>query len=300
MSLKFIIAFVCIIAVFHVNAQERDSIAPIRDNIGDLNASYIKNGQFPGAIMLPGTEVSLAIGGFIKAVGFYDTKYNEKNEIILPGTFTPSQFEEGQTYFGARSSRLFFDGRSSLGNIKMRGYYEMDFRGASGFTLRHAYLKLSNQHGQTLLMGQYWSLIMDLQTVPEALVEPTMSGGAFSRHGQIRFTTPLSKSFTFSASLEEPNNSDLKGADIIPVNKYPDVIGSISFDPSSTFHFSITGLYKPLTFKNQFNNKLKTQAGWLTGLGIVVRPSQNDKITFGGIYGAGASNYLMGADGTSG
>ncbi len=300
MKLRFIIVFVCIIAVFHINAQERDSIAPIRDNIGDLNASYIKNGQFPGAIMLPGTEVSLAIGGFIKAVGFYDTKYNQKNEIILPGTFIPSQFEEGQTYFGARSSRLFFDGRSTLGGVNVEGYFEMDFRGASGFTLRHAYLQLSNLKGQKLLMGQYWSLIMDLQTVAEGLVEPTLSGGGFSRHGQIRFTTPLSKSLTFSASLEEPNNSDLKGVDIIPVNKYPDVIGSISFDPSSAFHLSITGMYKPATYKNQSNGNLNTEGGWLTGAGIVFRPSERDKITLAGIYGAGASNYIMGTDGTSG
>ncbi len=300
MKLVFATAFVCIITIVPVHAQERDSIAPIRDNIGDLNASYIKNGQFPGAIMLPGTEVSLAIGGFIKAVGFYDTKYNQKNEIILPGTFTPSQFEEGQTYFGARSSRLFFDGRSSLGNIKMRAYFEMDFRGASGFTLRHAYLSLSNQHGQKLLMGQYWSLIMDLQATPESLVEPTMSGGGFSRHGQIRFTTPLSKSLTFSASLEEPNNSDLKGVDIITINKYPDVIGSLSFDPSSVFHLSITGMYKPVTFKNQSNGNLDTEDGWLTAAGMVVRPGTHDKITFGGTYGTGASNYIMGTDGTSG
>lgn len=297
---KILSVFIGILVFMSSSAQDRDSIAPIRDNIGDMNEDAIKKGEFPGAIKIPGTDVSLAIGGFIKAVALYDTKYNVKNEIILPGTFTSSDIYKGQTYMGAKSSRLYFDGRATLGHFNIRGYYEMDFRGSAGFTLRHAYLQLTTAKGQKLLMGQYWSLVMDLPGIPEGLVEPTTSGAGFSRHGQIRFSTPLSKALTLSASLEDPNNSDLRGTDINPLDKYPDVVASLSIDPSNAFHLSLTGMYRPLSYTNSIDDKTKTATGYYSNMTVVIKPGANDKIALSGMYAEGASNYVMGADATAG
>ncbi|NJN26357.1 MAG: hypothetical protein HC819_10445 [Cyclobacteriaceae bacterium] len=279
-------------------AQVGDSVV-VRDFIGDMNESAIRRGEFPGAIRIPGSNVSLAIGGFIKAVAFYDTKYNVKNEIILPGTFNDNDMLKGQTYIGARSSRLFFDGRSNLDNIQIRGYFEMDFRGNSGFTLRHAYLQLTNTTKQSILMGQYWSLVLDLQTVPEGLVEPTVSGSGFARHGQIRFTTPISQSLKFAVAAEEPNNSDLQGVDIESVNKYPDLVTSFYYD-AKMLHFSLTGMYRPMTFVYQSDQSVNSEPGLLLSAGAVIKPGSSDKITLGALIGSGASNYIMGADGIAG
>ena len=60
-------------------AQVGDSVL-VRDFIGDMNESAIRRGEFPGAIRIPGSNVSLAISGFIKAVAFYDSKYRVKND----------------------------------------------------------------------------------------------------------------------------------------------------------------------------------------------------------------------------
>lgn len=283
---------------FTTYAQVSDSVL-VRDFIGDMNESSIRRGDIPGAILIPGTNVYLAIGGFIKAVALYDTKYNVKNEIILPGTFNDNDMLKGQTYIGARSSRLFFDGRSTLGNFQIRGYFEMDFRGSSGFTLRHAYLQLTNNTKQSILMGQYWSLVLDLQTVPEGLVEPTLSGSGFARHGQIRFTTPVSQSLNISFTAEEPNNSDLQGVGIESVNKFPDLVTSLSYD-ASLVHFSLTGLYRPVTFVDQSDQSVNSEPGFLVSVGAVIKPGSSDKITLGALVGSGASNYVMGADGIAG
>jgi len=283
----------------HLFGQETDTlIVPNRDKIGDLNSGFIKAGEMPGAILLPGTNVSLAIGGFIKATAFYDTRYSEKNEIITPGSFTSNSFLNGQSYIGARSSRLFFDGLAKADDINVRGYIEMDFRGAPGITIRHVYLKLSNTSGQSLLMGQYWSQAMDLQTIPEGLVEPTMSGTPFARHGQISFRSPLNKSASIIISIEEPNNSDIRGNNVQSINKFPDVIASLSIDPSTAFHFSVMGLMRPIYVQN-IDTKLN-KTGFLTSASAVIRPDDNQKLIFTGIYGKGASNYLMGADANAG
>lgn len=282
-----------------VYGQVNDTtLYPSRDLVGDLNHDYVKPGEMPGAIVLPGTQVSLAIGGFIKATALYDTKYNLKQEIITPGSFSQSDFLEGQTYFGAKSSRLFFDGRSTIDSYNIRGYVEMDFRGPYGITMRHIYLKLGNQKGQSLLMGQYWSNVMDLQTIPEGLVEPTMSGGPFSRHGQIKFTSPLSKQITVNVSIEEPNNADIRGTNVLPVNKYPDIVGSVYIDPSPVLHFSLAGLYRPIHVSSQ--SELLNKAGYLFNGAMIIRPGKKQKIAFSGMFAEGASSYVMGADGTAG
>ncbi|RXP60926.1 hypothetical protein EC396_04535 [Lutibacter sp. HS1-25] len=287
-------------AFTNLNAQKLDTITPIRDNIGDLNEAAIRKGEFPGAIKLPGTDVSLAVGGFIKAVAFYDTKYNVKNEILLPGTFSPENIYKGQTYMGAKTSRLYFDGRYSIKDIQMLGYIEMNFRGESGFSLRHAYLQLSNKKGQKLLMGQYWSLVMDLQAIPEGLVEPTISGLPFIRRGQIRFSTPISKTLALSVSLEEPINSDLKGVNMTPLNKYPDFIASLSVDPSSIYHFSIVGMIRPMSFADKTDDSENRVTGYLSNATFIVKPNDAIKITLSGLYGSGASNYVLGADSNAG
>ncbi|MFC3878726.1 DcaP family trimeric outer membrane transporter [Algoriphagus namhaensis] len=300
LSYRFIALLVCLFAFTNLNAQKLDSITPIRDNIGDLNEAAIRKGDFPGAIRLPGTDVSLAIGGFIKAVALYDTRYNEKNEILLPGTFSPENIYKGQTYMGAKASRLYFDGRSTIKDIDMRGYFEMNFTGASGFNLRHAYLELSNKKGQKLLMGQYWSLIMDLEAIPEGLVEPTISGLPFIRLGQIRFSTPLSKTLALSVSMEEPRNSDLKGVNMIPLNKYPLFVGSLSIDPSSIFHFSIMGMVRPMSIADLTDDSQNPATGYLSNATLIVKPNDANKLTLAGLYGSGASNYLLGADSNTG
>lgn len=294
-----IICFCVVLISNEMYGQVKDTtLFPSRDLIGDLNSEYVKAGEMPGAIVLPGTLVSLAIGGFIKATAFYDTKYNLKQEIITPGSFSQNDFLEGQTYIGARSSRLFFDGRSSIDPYRIRGYIEMDFRGTYGITFRHIYLKIGNQSGQSLLMGQYWSNVMDLQTIPEGLVEPTMSAGPFARHGQIKFTSPLAQILTINASLEEPNNSDIKGDDVRPVNKYPDIVASLNIDPSPVFHFSIMGLYRPIMVFVRGDDLSKS--GYLTNGAIIFKPNDNHKIVLSGMYGKGASSYVMGADATAG
>jgi hypothetical protein len=55
-----------------------------RDRVDDLNADAVKGGAFPGSFVIPGTEVSLAIGGFIKAVGFYDSDASDRSPDFFP------------------------------------------------------------------------------------------------------------------------------------------------------------------------------------------------------------------------
>ncbi|MDH4242005.1 MAG: hypothetical protein OEW48_20790, partial [Phycisphaerae bacterium] len=117
----------------------------IRDNIGDLNERAVKAGDFPGSFKIPGTKnVSLAIGGFIKTVGIYDSKAEAMGANVLPATLgTKRSDEKGATSLDATLTRLFLDARAPAGSGQLRGYVEYDMNntndGSPGFKLRHAY-----------------------------------------------------------------------------------------------------------------------------------------------------------------
>lgn len=295
----FILSVLFLLLYINLHGQKFDSIAsPLRDPIGDLNSQVIKSGKFPGAILLPGNNVSLAIGGFIKATGFVDSHYRVKNELLLPGNLTNENTEDGQFFLGAQSSRLYFDGRTDFENIDVEAYIEMDFRG--GLTMRHIYLKLQNKKGQSLIMGQTWSNVMDLAYIPPALIEPPLGGTPLSRQAQIRFTTSLGKHWALATSIEDPNNSDVIGNGYQALNKLPDVTARVSFDPTERLHFSVSTLYRSIQQSSDIDNSKLKQPGFVSQVGMNVKIGKADLWTLVGGYGDGAERYATGSDRVNG
>ncbi len=281
-----------------LQAQQGDTtkIFRDRDSYGDLNSDAIKKGQFKGSIELPGLNVSLFIGGFIKATAFYDTKYNQKEEVLVPATFSAKNIDKGQFNIGARSSRLYFDARATTKKgTTVKAYIEMDYRGSPGITLRHAYLEMSDIKNRTILMGQYWSLAMDLSTIPESLVEPTMSGAAFARHGQFRYTRPINKKTSISISVEDPNNNDFAGVPFTALKNLPDLLSAFHINPSKTFHFSLSGLLRFSKLRNDSSGKSYHKKGYLISSALFIKDNKN-KFGLNGVYGNAGAGYVMGSD----
>ena len=116
--------------------QRRDTLpaydtTTARDRIGDLNAAPVEDGAFPGALTIPGTRVSLAIGGFVKVLAFHDSNADERAADFSPADLVPDA-PGGPTYgMTAGLSRLFVDGRASMKRGDVRGYIEVDFNGVS-------------------------------------------------------------------------------------------------------------------------------------------------------------------------
>ena len=295
----FLISTFFLLLFTHLHAQRRDSIStPLRDPIGDLNAETIKAGKFPGALMLPSKNISLAIGGFIQATGFVDSHYRVKNELLLPGNLTDQNTEDGQFFLGAQSSRLYFDGRTDYDNIDVEAYIEMDFRG--GLTMRHIYLKLQNKKGQSLIMGQTWSNVMDLAYIPPAIIEPPLGGTPLSRQAQIRFTTFLGEYWALATSIEDPNNSDVIGNGYQALNKLPDVTARVSFDPTKRLHFSVSTLFRSVQQSSDIDNSKLKQPGFVSQVGMNVKIGKANLFTIVGGYGDGAERYATGTDRVNG
>ena len=144
-------------------------------------------------------------------------------------------------------------------------------------------------------MGQYWSLAMDLSTIPESLTEPTMSGAAFARHGQLRHTRPIGKTTSISFSVEDPNNSDFGGVPFTALKNLPDLVSAFQVNPSKTFHFSLSGLLRSSKLRNDSSGKSYNKKGYLISSALFIKSDKN-KLGLNGVYGDASAGYVMGSD----
>lgn len=276
-----------------------------RDAIGDLNAPAVTAGTFPGSIRIPGPEkVSLAIGGFIKTVAIYDSKAEGMGADLLPaylGTRNPDR--DGSFSVDASLTRLFIDGRAPIPTGKVRGYVEWDLNrgndGSLGTKWRLAYGSWTNDYG-TLLVGQYWSTLMDLKIIPEGLTEPTVSGVIFQRQGVARWTQELSPGFTYYLAIENPDSNDFFTDQPAQGNTtVPDGVLGVEYDHEGLWHLRLNGVARRLNVR-QPDGMEDSANGWGLALTGHLNTFGKDRAVFSGVYGEGLGRYLLGITSDSG
>jgi hypothetical protein len=217
------------------------------------------SGSFPGSMLVPGTNTSLRIGGYVKLdviddfgkdPGDFDLwgKIPTSADGIIgaaPGSAAAADAvannRAGGVKLHARQSRFDIETRTATSMGELQTYIEGDFFGNSPsdnnlvtqsapFALRHAYGVFG-----PLLFGQTWSLAMDLDAGPETLDFGGPVGFVFIRQGSIRWTQQLGL-VSLAASIENPEGDFLgKGTLAAPTanNSIPTAAnGSTSLSPS--------------------------------------------------------------------
>jgi len=276
-----------------------------RDSVGDMNAAAVKAGTFPGSFRIPGPgNVSLAVGGFVKAVAIYDSNAEKMGADFLPATLgTRRPDTEGATSLDVTLTRLFLDGRAPAPNGQIRGYVEYDLNagndGTPDFKLRHAYGTWKNKYG-VVTAGHTWSTFMDLKIIPEGLTEPTVSGVIFQRQALLSWSQPLSKEVTVHAAIEDPNSSDVFST--LPVNNQtsiPDVVLGVDYDHGGFWHLRVNGITRNLK-TDVPQGGTDSATAWGATLTGHVNFFKKDKLRFSGVYGEGLGRYLLGIQSNAG
>lgn len=275
-----------------------------RDAVGDLNAAAVAAGDFPGSIRIPGSqEVSLAIGGFIKAVAIADSDLEGAGAVFLPANMGASRPDvEGSTSLDASLSRTYLDARAPTPMGSVRGYLEVDLNSANngslGFQVRHAYGAWRTGRG-TLTAGHTWSTAMDLGVLPEGLTEPTVSGAIFQRQAQLRWSQSVTDRFKLDIALEDGTSSDatISGA-WRASTRLPDLIAATGWDWGRAGHLRVTLLARQIRVVHE-TGESATATGWGVSLGGHVGVGRSDKLAFGANFGEGTGRYLLGVPGGS-
>jgi len=144
-------------------------------------ASVVTAGATRGSFRLPGSNTSVAVGGYVKLDAVFSNPsagINSTADLFLQPNAIPvkpgaGDNEHDQVKFGARESRLFVKTSTPTAGGDLTTYVEGDFYGAdanesvsnsSGPRLRHAFGSLG-----PLLGGQTWTNFMYVPSLPETL-----------------------------------------------------------------------------------------------------------------------------------
>jgi hypothetical protein len=254
----------------------------------------VEEGLFPKSIKIPGTDLSLGIGGYVKLDWIQDfdgmgDAYEFKTSTI-PVAGSSAAALGGQTTIHARETRLNLDLRSNgVGGHHFRAFVEGDFYGdKNAFRMRHAYGEFGG-----FLGGQTWSTFQDLSARPLSIDFEGPDGEVFVRQAMLRFTKKVSPSVTLAIAAENPTPqfatpSGLTGS---ARSAMPDIPGFVRYDRGRG-HVQLAGLVRQLRFDSTGTTADVSTTGWgLNGTGALP-VGKHDQVFVQLAIGEGTARYI--------
>ena len=196
----------------------------------------------------------------------------------------------------ASQTRFNIEIREHTEQGQLRAFIEGDFLGELGdgasFRLRHAY----GQY-RWLLAGQTWTVLSNLEALPEQVDFEGINGAVLARQPQVRFFPRLGKDLSLVMSIENPETNIDQG---VGVTELPDLILSVNKLPLTSnyaWNYKVGAIVRDLRGKADVTNAspVRNAIGWgLTTSGRVPAPvwSDSDNVAWQITYGSGVGRYL--------
>lgn len=281
---------------------------------------------------IPGLDTTVTFGGMLKMDAAMDLSGANLNgwptdAVAIPIKGTPQAARKGNMAFTARQTRFGFSSETPTALGPLKSQIELDFYGTAGNALlthpvsprlRHAWFSLGK-----VLVGQTWSVFMDLEAAPETLdMTGPVGAGYAMRQPLIRYQTKLGGKGMLTLGIENPEG-DFLGADHttnIPIgsimstrvlNDMPDFTARYTYKGDG-FRVSAAGVLRhinldtggaslpfvgpngPFTFAGQAST-------WGGGaqLNLTVDTFGKDSLTLSANGGPGLGRYVMGVQDTA-
>ena len=263
----------------------------------------VRAGEFRGAFLIPGTDVSLRIGGYARGDAMYDTGFVGSGLLLFPSVVTldgsPLAARRGRTQLTGSQSRLNFDAQAKTDLGRLRGFAEIDFlQDRTNPRLRHAFGEWKFDESD-LIGGMTWSTFMDPAALPQTVPETSAAGAIFRRQAQIRYTQRVTDCFNFSVAIEEPTSDDFTFPAPLtdqPLERWPDFVGRIRFEDAEIGTFQIAALVRSLGFEDVTGDE-HLRAGWGVSATLRLILCETDTLSLGVVGGRGIGGYLVGLGG---
>jgi hypothetical protein len=217
----------------------------------------------------------------------------------IPGEFG----SDGQSIISVRQSRFGVQADQEIGGHDLYVKFDFDLfgvganEGQTTFRLRNFYAKWG-----PLLVGQTDTLWMDGDIFPNTIDYWGPTGMVFLRNPQIRLTWKNGPN-ELAGAIEQPSNDVDPGdarivdpalAGVHGNETIPDVTGRYRYD-GDWGHVQIAGILRRVGFEttgtpdNQPNG---SQLGWGVDVTSNVKPTKNDVIHLGVVFGRGIASYM--------
>jgi hypothetical protein len=251
----------------------------------------VEEGVIPKSIRIPGTDLSLRIGGYAKvdfiqdfdAIGSADDfKTN-----TIPAEGADEAAESGRTTIHARESRVNLDLRSQ--DEGLRVFVEGDFFGSgNAFRMRHAYGEYRG-----LLGGQTWSTFQDISARPLTIDFEGSDGEVFVRQAMIRYTHSVAPNWHWAIAVEDPSPQFAVPAGLTGVvqSNAPDLPGFVRYQ-TQRGHFQLAGIVRQLRFDGGQGVSDATATGWGVNATFTVKTIGHSEIQGMFATGDGIARYI--------
>jgi outer membrane murein-binding lipoprotein Lpp len=285
--------------------------SPVEDGSSALDhePEPVTVGDVKGSYKIPGTDTSLAIGGYAKLDAIFNSVSagagRTADQFLIPSTIPvglSARGEHGQTTFSARESRLWLKSFTPTEWGDLNTYLEIDFYAQDTIDerttnshsprLRHGYGILGN-----FLAGQTWSTFMNVGALPELNDFGGPVGQIIVRHPQVRWTQPIwiaGTPFEIQAALELPETTLTlpDGTRLTPDDdRSPDIVARLNYNPDWGT-LSIAGLARQIRVSDPDENRESEAWGGAVSLAGRIRTFGLDNFRFMLNYGNVLGRYV--------
>lgn len=244
------------------------------------NNQYVTMGALPGSFVIPGTNTSIHIGGFINFQAEYSPTQNLGPKFSIGNLLPPSPARRataGDFQFQSKVSRLIVQTStpSDLGPITTN--FALDFYGfVAGGDYNQALQNNSYSarivfaYGTIgpLTLGMLNSNFLDATDTPETFDNGGPAGIPAERTEQIRLTFPFNKASIVSIAAESPQSGYQDTRDNIEVpsvtEPMPDFSARYQYT-SKLLHFQLGAVVRDVAYTDGYGDRVSH----ITGAGLV-------------------------------
>jgi hypothetical protein len=237
---------------------------------------FVTRGIMPGSFLVPGTNTSFRLRGFVRLMGLYDF-----NPIGVPDAFVtnsiPVPQQHGENYnMSARMSRIATETWTPTPFLDwtIHTFVEADFFNGSGqaaggggnpFRLRHAFI----DYGY-FRVGQQNTVFMDASTWPSLVDFQGPAGWVNQRRPGARVTLPMWDRWFWAAGVEQPFSDITTNGLGTNVQDVPDFATHVRYE-GDYGHFQISGLARTLGYRPT-DGETTRRGGYGVSLGTTFHP----------------------------
>jgi hypothetical protein len=241
---------------------------PPRPSTADAG-NFVVPGMMPGSFLVPGTNTSFRLRGFVRLAAFYDFDSIGSLDSFVPNTIPVPQ-EDGTNFnMSARISRIAFESwtPTDFSDWNVHTFIEGDFfngpaqaagGGGNPFRLRHAFVDFGyfrfGQQNSVFMDGSNWPSLVDFQGP---------NGWINQRQPSARMTIPLVDGWYWATSIERPFSDITTSGLGTNVQNVPDMATHIRYE-GDLGHAQVSGLFRAIGYQ-PFGEEEVTRLG---GAGI--------------------------------
>jgi hypothetical protein len=227
---------------------------------------FVTRGIFPGSFLVPGTNTSFRLRGFVRLTGLYDFEpIGTKDDFVTNRIPVPQQSGQNDN-FSARYSRIGLDTwtPTPLFEWNVHTFIEGDFfngpaqavgGGGNPFRLRFAFIDFGY-----FRIGQQNSVFQDSSAFPSTVDFAGPRGLANLRRPTIRATVPLTDQLYWAVGVEQPFSDITTNGEGTNVQEVPDFATHVRYE-TDYGSVQVSGVLRSIQYQPT-DGQLLTQEGW--------------------------------------